>query len=107
MMIFVAWGVLFFGLIFSRKAKFTFPMGLLFSGTLLFVGFLNWLNPEITNLIPVLHFYWLKIHVAIIVSSYVPLALSAILAFLSLVLLIFKPVSPKSTWWDVCRDYIY
>ncbi|MBT0810345.1 cytochrome c biogenesis protein CcsA [Litoribacter ruber] len=99
MLVFVAWGVLFFGLIFSDKSKFTVPLGLLFSGTLLFVGFLDWLNPEITNLMPVLHSYWLKIHVAVIVSGYAPLALSAIMALLSLMLLIFKPTAPKAKWW--------
>lgn len=99
MMVFVAWGVLLFGMIFSNKSQFTIPLSLLFSGTLLFVGFLDWLNPEITNLMPVLHSYWLKIHVAIIVSGYAPLALSAIIALLSLILMIFKPSLPKAKWW--------
>lgn len=99
MMVFVAWGVLLFGMLFSNKSQFTIPLSLLFSGTLLFVGFLDWLNPEITNLMPVLHSYWLKIHVAIIVSGYAPLALSAIIALLSLLLIIFKPANPKAKWW--------
>jgi cytochrome c-type biogenesis protein CcsB len=99
MLVFVAWGVLFFGLLFANKSRFTVPLSLLFSGTLLFVGFLDWLNPEITNLMPVLHSYWLKIHVAIIVSGYAPLALAAILALLSLLLMIFKPASPRANWW--------
>lgn len=100
MLVFVAWGILFFSLVFSGKSKFTIPLGLLFSGTLLFVGFLDWLNPEITNLMPVLHSYWLKIHVAIIVSGYAPLALAAVLALLSLLLMVFKPKSPRSEWWN-------
>lgn len=104
MLIFVAWGVLMFGLIFSNKSKFTLPLGLLFSGTLLFVGFLDWLNPEITNLMPVLHSYWLKIHVAVIVSGYAPLALSAILALLSLLLVIFRPKNSKPNWWNSLRE---
>ncbi len=99
MLVFVAWGILLFGLLFSGKSRFTIPLGLLFSGTLLFVGFLDWLNPEITNLMPVLHSYWLKIHVAIIVSSYAPLALAAILALLTILLLIFKPAAPGAKWW--------
>ena len=99
MLVFVAWGVLFFGLVFSNKSKFTVPLSLLFSGTLLFVGFLDWLNPEITNLMPVLHSYWLKIHVAVIVSGYAPLALAAILALLSLIFIIFKPANPTAQWW--------
>lgn len=98
MLVFVAWGVLFFGLVFNTKTRFSLPLGLLFSGTLLFVAFLDWLNPEITNLMPVLHSYWLKIHVAVIVSSYAPLALASIMALLSLIFIIVKPNSSDSKW---------
>ncbi|MGQ1927877.1 cytochrome c biogenesis protein CcsA [Ornithobacterium rhinotracheale] len=104
MMLFVSWGVLLFGLLFSKKSSFALPVGLLFSGVLLFVSFLDWLNPEITNLKPVLHSYWLKIHVAVIVGSYAPLALSAVLALLSLVLIIFKPKMPSKRWWAAMQE---
>ncbi|WP_372918716.1 cytochrome c biogenesis protein CcsA [Salegentibacter sp.] len=104
MLVFVAWCILLFGLLFEKKSHFTVPLGILFSGTLLFVAFLDWLNPEITNLMPVLHSYWLKIHVAIIVSGYAPLALAALLALLSLLLLIFKPVTPSSKWWKSMQE---
>lgn len=104
MLVFVAWCILLFGLLFENKSHFTVPLGILFSGTLLFVAFLDWLNPEITNLMPVLHSYWLKIHVAIIVSGYAPLALAALLALLSLLLLIFKPVNPSSKWWRSMQE---
>src|SRR5690606_15124154 len=106
MLVFVAWGVLLSGLIFSSKSKFTIPLALLFSGTLLFVSFLDWLNPEITNLMPVLNSYWLKIHVAIIVSSYAPLGLSAIIGLLSLILLISKPAEPQASWWRAQKELI-
>ena len=106
MLVFVAWGVLLSGLIFSAKSKFTIPLALLFSGTLLFVSFLDWLNPEITNLMPVLNSYWLKIHVAIIVSSYAPLGLSAIIGLLSLILLISKPAEPQASWWRAQKELI-
>lgn len=104
MLVFVAWGVLLFGLLFANKSKFTLPLGLIFSGTLLFVGFLDWLNPEITNLMPVLNSYWLKIHVSIIVSSYAPLALAAIIALMSLTLILFKPNNPGKEWWTSLRE---
>ena len=104
MLVFVAWCVLLFGLIFEKKSHFTVPLGIIFSGTLLFVAFLDWLNPEITNLMPVLHSYWLKIHVAVIVSGYAPLALAALLALLSLLLLIFKPLHPSSKWWKSMQE---
>ena len=104
MLVFVAWCILLFGLIFEKKSHFTVPLGILFSGTLLFVAFLDWLNPEITNLMPVLHSYWLKIHVAVIVSGYAPLALAALLALLSLLLLIFKPLKPSTKWWKSMQE---
>jgi ABC-type transport system involved in cytochrome c biogenesis permease subunit len=44
---------------------------------------------------PVLKSYWLKIHVATIVSSYAPLALSAVLGLMALLLLIFKTEKTK------------
>jgi cytochrome c-type biogenesis protein CcsB len=98
MLVFVAWGLLLFGLLFARKTRFTLPLGLIFSGTLLFVAFLDWLNPEITNLMPVLHSYWLKIHVAIIVSSYAPLALAATIGLMVLLLIIFRPGGNQPKW---------
>lgn len=88
MIILVGWGLLFFAFLFYKKSTFVVPLGALFSGTLLFVAFLDWLNPEITNLVPVLKSYWLKIHVAIIVSSYAPLGLSALLGLLTLIFMI-------------------
>jgi cytochrome c-type biogenesis protein CcsB len=104
MLVFVAWGVLLFGLLFASKTRFAVPLGLLFSGTLLFVGFLDWLNPEITNLMPVLHSYWLKIHVAVIVSGYAPLALGAILALVTLFLIVFQPKNPSERWTANIRE---
>ena len=94
MLVFVAWVLLLCGLITFRKSDFSLPLSILFSGALLFVSYLDWLNPEITNLMPVLKSYWLKIHVATIVSSYAPLALSAVLGLMALLLTIFK--TPKT-----------
>ncbi len=90
MLVFVAWVLILSGLITFRKSDFSLPLATLFAGALLFVSYLDWLSPEITNLMPVLKSYWLKIHVATIVSSYAPLALSAILGVMALVLMIFK-----------------
>ncbi|OBQ56627.1 cytochrome c biogenesis protein CcsA [Tamlana sp. s12] len=90
MLVFVSWVLLLCGLLTFRKSDFALPLATLFSGALLFVSYLDWLSPEITNLMPVLKSYWLKIHVATIVSSYAPLALSAVLGFMALLLMIFK-----------------
>ena len=90
MLIFVAWCLLLSGLIVFRKSDFALPLATLFTGALLFVSYLDWLNPEITNLMPVLKSYWLKIHVATIVSSYAPLALSTVIGIMVLFLMLFK-----------------
>ena len=95
MLVFVAWVLLLCGLITFRKSDFSLPLSTLFAGALLFVSYLDWLSPEITNLMPVLKSFWLKIHVATIVSSYAPLALSAILGFMALLLMIFKTKKTK------------
>ncbi len=90
MLIFVAWSLMLFGLAFFRKSDFSLPLASIFTGTLLFVSYLDWLSPEITNLMPVLKSYWLKIHVATIISSYAPLALSALLGVMAQLLMIFR-----------------
>ncbi|QCX41103.1 cytochrome C biogenesis protein [Aureibaculum algae] len=96
MMVFVSWVLMLCGLLTFRKSDFALPLATLFSGSLLFVSYLDWLNPEITNLMPVLKSsFWLKVHVATIVSSYAPLALSAILGFMVLVLMIIRTDKTK------------
>ncbi|MBL7471535.1 cytochrome c biogenesis protein [Robertkochia sediminum] len=93
MLVFVAWVLLLCGFLTFRKSDFALPLATLFSGALLFVSYLDWLNPEITNLMPVLKSYWLKVHVATIVSSYAPLALSAVLGIMVLILMIIRTPS--------------
>jgi cytochrome c-type biogenesis protein CcsB len=94
MLVFVAWCLALSGLLTHRSSVFILPLATLFSGALLFVSYLDWLNPEITNLMPVLKSYWLKIHVATIVSSYAPLALGALLGLMALVLIALQ--NPKN-----------
>jgi cytochrome c-type biogenesis protein CcsB len=48
------------------------------------------MNPEITNLVPVLKSYWLVVHVAIITASYGFLAMGGLLGMLNLVLMILR-----------------
>ena len=46
---------------------------------ILMIAHWNWMDPSIANLQPVLDSYWLMIHVAVIVGSYGPFALSMII----------------------------
>lgn len=104
MTILVSWFLMLFGLVFMRKTDFAVPLAVLFSGTLMFVAFLDWLNPEITNLVPVLKSYWLKIHVATIVASYAPLGLCALLGITSLFLMIAKGSKPQQSMELTIRE---
>ncbi|GAB4248368.1 MAG: cytochrome c biogenesis protein CcsA [Vicingaceae bacterium] len=89
-MIFIAWATVLAGFIFSRKSKLTLAATAILASLTLMVAHLNWLDPEITPLVPVLKSYWLMIHVAVITSSYGFLALGALLGFLNLCLMMFK-----------------
>ena len=88
-MIYIAWATLLAGIIFSKRSNMTLAATALLTALLLMVAHLNWLDPEITNLVPVLKSYWLMIHVAIITASYGFLGLGAILAIIALWLIIF------------------
>ncbi|MFT5749714.1 MAG: cytochrome c-type biogenesis protein CcsB [Ancylomarina sp.] len=89
-MTYVAWACLLAGFLFTRKSKFALAATSILAGLTLFVAHLSWMNPEITNLVPVLKSYWLTIHVAIITGSYGFLALAAILGMISLLLIVLK-----------------
>jgi len=93
-MIYIAWVTLLAGLLFSSGSKMTIAATTILSSIILMVAHLSWMDPEITNLVPVLKSYWLTIHVSVITASYGFLALSAILGFINLILMIFK--SPKN-----------
>lgn len=94
--IYIAWATILAGFIFSRKSLMTVAATAILSSLLLMVAALNWLDPEITNLVPVLDSYWLIIHVAIITASYGFLALGALLGFLNLILMIIQSSTNKS-----------
>jgi len=87
-MVYIAWTIILAGILFARQSEFAIASTGILSGIALFVAHLNWLDPQITNLVPVLKSYWLSIHVSIITSSYGFLGLSALLGLISLVLFI-------------------
>ncbi len=89
-MIYISWATMLAGIIFSKQNKIALAATALLSGVILLVAHLSWIDPEITNLVPVLKSYWLTIHVAIITASYGFLGLSAILGFINLLLMAIK-----------------
>ncbi|WP_169051687.1 cytochrome c biogenesis protein CcsA [Flavobacterium sp. H122] len=88
-MIYVGWSIMFFGLVFGRKSSLTLASTAFVAAMILWSAHLSWLDPQIGNLVPVLNSYWLMIHVAIIVGSYGPLALGAILGLVAMLLMLF------------------
>jgi cytochrome c-type biogenesis protein CcsB len=89
-MIYISWVTVMAGLIFSRKSPMTIAATSILASIILMVAHLSWMDPEITNLVPVLKSYWLTIHVSIITASYGFLALGALLGFINLILMILK-----------------
>jgi cytochrome c-type biogenesis protein CcsB len=89
-MIYIGWATVFAGFLFSRTSKMTLAATSILTALILMVAHLNWLDPEITPLVPVLKSYWLMIHVAIITGSYGFLGLGCLLGFMNLILMIVK-----------------
>ena len=94
--IYVAWATMFFGLAFDIKSKLTVGASAFVTAIILMAAYMNWVDPEIANLQPVLNSYWLMIHVAVIVASYGPFALGMILGLVSLILILFTNEKNKA-----------
>ncbi len=89
-MIYIGWATVLAGFIFSKRSPMTMASTAILAGLILFVAHLNWMDPQVTNLVPVLNSYWLSIHVAVITASYGFLGLGALLGFLTIILFILK-----------------
>jgi len=92
-MIYIAWTIILAGIAFARQSPFAVATTGILAGLTLFVAHLSWMDPQITNIVPVLKSYWLTIHVSIITASYGFLGLSALLGFITLLLFIIR--NPK------------
>lgn len=86
-MIFISWATLLAGFIFSRKSSFALSAAAVLASMTLMVAHMSFMDPEITNLVPVLKSYWLTLHVSVIISSYGFLGVGAILSLITLILL--------------------
>jgi cytochrome c-type biogenesis protein CcsB len=89
-MIFIAWATMLGGFLLMRRSTIALAATTVLASLTLFVAHLNWMNPEVTNLVPVLKSVWLTIHVAIITSSYGFLGMGMILGLFNLFLMIFQ-----------------
>ncbi len=89
-MIYLSWATIMAGLIFIKKSKMALAATAVFSSLILMVAQLSWMDPQITNLVPVLKSFWLIIHVAVITASYGFLGLGALMGFFNLIIMSLK-----------------
>lgn len=89
-MLFISWVTLLAGFIFRRRSQFTLSATAILGSMALLVAHMSFMDPEITNLVPVLKSYWLTLHVSVITSSYGFLGLGAILGLIVMLLLSFS-----------------
>ena len=87
-MVYVGWTTVLAGLIFARRSRLALALATLMGGVILFVSNLNWLDPQITPLVPVLKSYWLMIHVSVITASYGFFGIAAVTGLASLITII-------------------
>ena len=87
--IYMAWATMALALAFARKSDITIAGSAFVVAILLWVAHQNWTDPAIANLQAVLDSYWLMIHVAVIVASYGPFTLGAILGIIVMLLILF------------------
>ncbi|MEA3492041.1 MAG: cytochrome c biogenesis protein CcsA [Campylobacterota bacterium] len=88
--VFIAASTLLAGLLLARRSPFALAGAALLAGITMGVAHMNFINPEITNLVPVLKSYWLMIHVATIIAGDGFLGLGSILSLFVLILFIIR-----------------
>ncbi|MEA1879573.1 MAG: cytochrome c biogenesis protein CcsA [Campylobacterota bacterium] len=88
--VFIAASTVFAGILLARKSPFALAGTALLAGITMGVAHMSFINPEITNLVPVLKSYWLMIHVATIISGDGFLGLGSMLSLLVLILYILR-----------------
>ena len=88
--VFIAAATALAGLILARRSPFALAGAMILTGITMLVAHMSFVNPQITNLVPVLKSYWLMIHVATIISGDGFFGLGSILSFLVLILYILR-----------------
>ena len=86
-MIFMACATVLSGFFFFRRSPITFSLATLFAGIILFVSGLNWMDPQINPLVPVLKSPWLMFHVAILMAAYGFFGISFLIGAVNLLLI--------------------
>ena len=78
-MVALSWAGVLCGFVFVNRNRLVTSLATLFGGIILFVSGLNWMDPQITPLVPVLKSPWLMAHVASLVMAYGFLGISCMI----------------------------
>lgn len=92
-MIYIAYTAILTSILFLRKSTIAISASFIMAGIFIFAAYLGEIDPEITNLVPVLKSYWLSIHVSVITGSYGFFGVGAILGMVMLFLFILRKES--------------
>lgn len=94
-MVCLAWASVLGGLLFAGRSFMAFALATLFGGIVLFVSGLNWMDPQITPLVPVLKSPWLMFHVATLIAAYGFLGISCMIGTTNLIASAFVTRQPR------------
>ena len=89
-MIYIAWALALSGIIFSKKSAISLSLTAILAGITLLVAFMAEMDPQITNIQPVLKSHWLTIHVSVITASYGFFGLCWLLGIFTLILFVLQ-----------------
>lgn len=89
-MIYIAYASMISGVFLLRSSTMALSASFMMAGIFIFSAYLGEIDPQITNLVPVLKSYWLSIHVSVITASYGFFAVGALLGFMTLILFVFR-----------------
>lgn len=89
-MIYIGWSAALAGMVVFRRSILSLSSASILAGIVMLVAHMSFVNPQITNLVPVLKSYWLSVHVSVITASYGFLGLGALLSMMSLALMALK-----------------
>ena len=86
-MLMISWVAVGGGLLAVRRLPAALGVAALLATATLFVAHLSWMDPEITNLVPVLKSKWLTLHVSFVMAGYAFFGIGALLGILSLLII--------------------
>ncbi|MCF6243724.1 MAG: cytochrome c biogenesis protein CcsA [Sulfurovum sp.] len=94
-MVYIAYASVLAGVVFLRKSTIALSASFMMAGIFIFAAYLGEIDPEITNLVPVLKSYWLSVHVSVITASYGFFGVGAILGLITLILFMLRSDTRK------------